>query len=446
VEQVDEQVSTATGALRGNPGAAFEAGLRRMRNQERSRECGFHALECPAQQVGTDCGCGPAPRNRLARRTGPGPLDPGCQHTHTVTSDLITGPCPAEIGARVVHAGYYEWAWADWPHLAGDQLFTWLAVVADPTLEEGLALVTCQWRRLSELRDLSPLTLAKLAGNAAQFVAYARASDCRTLREADDAELARDWVHADIRTGDGYGPAQLPTLHNRRAALRQLYRTARSLGLAAGDPTQDLVLPVRQYNGLRALLDEERPSCRAASIETPWETAQPAAWALAEMGAPTAEIAAFRPCDMRKERHVHLHGGAHTRPRTLEASEWQWEQLTGRVNALRQRADFDPTRPLVYRGDRDGRTDTSPVSAVGQLLRAVLDRAGLYKSDGYTQRSITAWAGRRAYEERQRIEDVANFLGLTSLDRAAQLIGHDWMTDAEAAEDSAPAQDAETAL
>jgi integrase/recombinase XerC len=423
---------------------AAELERQRLHAREHSRDCGYHRPgHCPAQRPQADCGCAHAPRNTTGRRTGPGPLDPGCRDTHTVASTLVTGPCPAEIGARVIHAGYYEWAWADWPHLAGDQLFTWLAVVVDPTLEEGLALVTSQWRRLSEFGDISPLSLAKLAGNAAQFVAYARASGHHTLREADDAELVRDWIYADIRTGDGYGEPQLPTLHNRRAALRQLYRTARSLGLAEGEPTLDLELPKREYNGLRALLDEEIVSCRAASIETPWETAQPAAWALAERGATTAEIAAFRPCDMR-DGSVYLHGGAHTRPRTVTASEWQWEQLSARVNALLKRGDFDPTRPLVYRGDRDGRADTSPVSAVGQLLRAVLDRAELYKADGYTQRSITAWAGRRAYEQRQRIEDTANYLGLTSLDRAAQLIDHDWMTGAEPAENADPVLDAET--
>lgn len=439
---MDEQVSAAVGT--GSRRAAVEAELRRLRNQERSRECGYHAPgQCSTQRPRTDCGCEHAPRNKTGRRVGLAVLDPDCQHSHTITSDLISGPCPAEIGAQVVHAGYYEWAWEKWPHLAGDELHLWLALVADPTLEEGLALVTSQWRRLSQMRDLSPLSLAKLAGNAAQFVAYARASERHTLREADDAELAHDWIYADIRTAEGYDPPQLPTLHNRRAALRQLYRTARSIGLADGEPTLDLELPKRKYNGLRVLLDEEVLACRSASSETPWETAQPAAWALAELGAPTAEIAAFRPCDLREGRRVHLHGGAHTHPRTLKASEWQWEQLTGRVNALRQRPDFDSTRPLVYRGDRDGRTDTSPVSAVGQLLRAVLDRAGLTKIDGCTQRSITAWAGRRAYEENQRIEDAANYLGLTSLDRAAQLIGHDWIADAEPTEDDAAAQDTE---
>jgi hypothetical protein len=443
---MDEQSDVAVARRASGRARAVEAELRRLRNQERSRQCGYHAAgQCPAQRPRPDCGCTHAPRNKTGRRSGPAPFDAACRHNHTVSSELVSGPCPAEIGARAVHAGYYEWAWAKWPHLHGDQVFIWLALMADPTLEEGLALVTSQWRRLIELSDLSEVSLAKLAGNASHFVAYSRASGCHTLREADDAGLARDWIYADIRTAEGYGPPQLPTLHNRRAALRQLYRTARSIGLADGEPTLDLELPKREYNGLRALLDEEVLACRSASAETPWETAQPAAWALAELGAPTAEIATFRPSDMREERRVYLHGGPHTRARTVRASEWQWEQLTVRVNALRQHADLDPTRPLVYGGDRHGRTDTSPVSAVGQRLRAVLDRAELYKADGYTQRSITAWAGRRIYDQHGRIEDAANYLGLTSLDRAAQLIGHDWMSDAEPTGGGAPAQDADTA-
>jgi integrase/recombinase XerC len=426
---MDEQMQAAATTQEGSRRAAVEFELRRLRNQERSQECGYHLPgRCPAQQPRQDCGCTHAPRsNKTGRRTGPAPLDPACRHNHPVASELLSGACPAEVGAQVIHAGYYEWPWSTWPHLPAGQLFLWRAVVADPTLEEALALITGQWRRQSEFGDLSPLSLAKLGGNAAQYVAYARATGRHTLREADDAELAGDWVHADVRIVDGYGAPQLPTLHNRRTALRLLFRTARSLDLAAGDPTLDMQLPVRQYQDVRRLEDAEVSLCRSESVETPWETAQPAAWALAELGATTAEIATFASCDLR-DRAVYLHGGAHTRPRIVAAGEWQWEQLTGRRAAQQQRHDFDEKAPLIYRGSRSGRTDTSPVSA------------------GYTQNSVTAWAGRRAYEERQHVEDAANYLGLTSLDRTAQVIGYDWAADSDPIEHTGSVQDTETAL
>jgi integrase/recombinase XerC len=430
-----------TTAVPSDRSLAWEREIARLRNQQRSRECGYHAPgTCPALWPVPDCGCAPADRDARNRRRGPGSMDAGCHKNHCVTSAVLSGPCPAEVGAQILHAGYYEWPWSRWPQLPADQLFTWRAIVADPTLEEALALITSQWRRQAEYGDLSPLSLAKIGGNAAQFVAYARASGRHTLRDADDTELARAWVHATVRTRDGYGPVQLPTMHNRRNALRMVYGTGRSLDLADGDPTLDLELPKRTYHGFTALGDDDVILCRGASAETLYDTAQPAAWALAELSGTTAELAAFAPCDMRPaERTVYLHGGSHTRPRSVGASAWQWQQLTARVRFLQEKGGdaFDPTAPMLYRGGRNNRTDTSPVSAVGQLLRKVLDRAGLTKQDGYTQASITAWAGRCVFERTNNIVDVANHLGVCSLDRAAQLIEFEWVAE-PAADDNPP--------
>src|SRR5207302_9715474 len=79
-------------------------------------------------------------------------------------------------------------------------------------------------------------------------------------------------------------------MHLRRSALRLYFRTLRQIGVAVGDPTQDLVLPPRSCLAVRPLMDDEIVVCRSFSLQTLTATRQPAAWALAEATARTSEI------------------------------------------------------------------------------------------------------------------------------------------------------------
>ncbi|MDQ3430907.1 MAG: integrase, partial [Actinomycetota bacterium] len=67
-------------------------------------------------------------------------------------------------------------------------------------------------------------------------------------------------------------------------------------------------------------------------------------------------------------------------------------------------------------------------TAVGTITRTLRD-AGLHTSDGVRPSSVAAWAGRKVFEQTQRIETVAQSLGLRSLDRTARFIGWDWSHD-----------------
>ncbi len=425
----DQQTTQA----RASAVARVEAGLALLRNAERATDCGYHEPEsCPALQAPRDCGCEIAKRNADDRRSGPGSFDPARHQLTVVEGPLALGACPAQVGQQTLHAAYYDWSWQDWPRLDGQQLHTWLTLVPDPTLEEALALVVTQWRERSLYGGLSALSLSKIGGLAAAFIRYARASGRHTLREADDAKLARDWIEADVRTQDGYGPAQLPTMHNRRNALRLLYAAARELRLAESDPTIDLELGKREYNQRRRLCDSDVWLCRSASVETPRETLQPAAWALAEEGAVTAELAVCSEEDLDKGGHrVWLHGAPNRVPRWITPSQWGWEQLQARLTVVRRRPDFTSSTPLLYTGSRSIRSNSSPVSAAGQHLRKTLDHAGLTKALGYDQSSVTAWAGWRLRDEGKQIDEVTNALGMRSMDAAAALIGFNWMQDAD---------------
>ena len=63
------------------------------------------------------------------------------------------------------------------------------------------------------------------------------------------SEMAAEFIGSPTTDGE----ASLSVRHFRRAAVRMLFRVARDLGLADGDPTLDLALPARQPGVFRAL-------------------------------------------------------------------------------------------------------------------------------------------------------------------------------------------------
>ena len=92
--------------------------------------------------------------------------------------------------------------------------------------------------------------------------------------QPDDAS---DFVRSRLESGL---PASVSVLHNRRAALRLLFRVARRLGLADTDPTLDLRLPPKSLAAARPLDDDEIELCRDVAQ---WASGRVAvAWALAE--------------------------------------------------------------------------------------------------------------------------------------------------------------------
>lgn len=219
---------------------------------------------------------------------------------------------------------------------------------------------------------------------------------------------------------DGGAKPSISAMHWRRSAVRLLFRIWRQLGIADSDPTLDLTLPRRSQLTTRALTDDEGALCRWAALATAIDTRLPAVWALAESGATTGEIATVRAVDVDcSKRWVRLAGTTRTEPRTARLTEWGASQLTRRI-AMHQ---HEPSAPLLYDGSASSASAQASVSgAVGDILR----RAGLGDEPDVRPRSVTAWAGRRVFDETHRIEDVATSLGLRSLDRAAALIGWDW--------------------
>jgi integrase/recombinase XerC len=85
-----------------------------------------------------------------------------------------------------------------------------------------------------------------------------------------------------------------------------------------------------------------------------------------------------------------------------------------------------PDAQLVYQGRKNlegGRTSSS------LAILDVLRRAGIADDPGVRPASISAWAGRQILAGSGRIDVVAQRLGLTRLDTAADFIGWNWRED-----------------
>ncbi len=220
----------------------------------------------------------------------------------------------------------------------------------------------------------------------------------------------------DAPTSTGTAPSAT-VRHLRRCAVRLLFRTARQMGLVDTDPTLDLELPPRRPPAARPLTDAEVERCRAASLYLFEATRLPAAWALAEAGIRTGELAKVTQGDVDLELGVvHSPGCRSAVARTVPLTDWGAAQVGRRLRAL----PADPTRPLTYEGDG---SDKSKQAASCIAITDCMTRAGLGADPAVRPVSVTAWAGRKVFEETGRIDRVAARLGMRSLDRTARLIG-----------------------
>lgn len=279
-----------------------------------------------------------------------------------------------------------------------------------------------QLGRDSALSAQSRLKLVDLGGRFCKFLE----SSCST---ADLAAVDPATVEAFVSTPTTAGSPSVATMHLRRSAVRMVFRVARELGLADGDPSLDLVLPARSFLRTRPLTDDEVVLCRSASLRSLEETRLPAAWALAECGVRSSELGKVTAADLRlDDGRVWIADSSRTLARFVRPSDWGLRQLERRVRSCKSEAN----QPLLYSG-RSG-SDYHRQAASCVAISTVLRLAGLSGEPDVRPLSVAGWAGRQVLEATGRIEEVARVLGVRSLDRAVRLIAWDWTeqpTDSE---------------
>ncbi|WP_234796992.1 site-specific integrase [Mycobacteroides chelonae] len=272
---------------------------------------------------------------------------------------------------------------------------------------------------------MSAQTLDKFTLLARRFIRFAAAHDVTTL-DAVDHGLVAKFVAAKGRSRHGQvAPAAIATMHNRRAALRAYFRTARRLGLVLHDPTADVDVPDRQAAALRPLADDEAALVRLfCEHSTPTRHAATAALLLA--GAHTSELGHIRISDVDTAAHtVWSHGSTKHRARALPLDTWARRVIAQRIAHLTERG---ATGETVFCTGSDG-SDAQRQARVCVTIRDVLTRAGLSTTTGIKPSSLTAYAARQVFEETGRIELAAKLIGSGSLDGTASLIGYQWRQD-----------------
>lgn len=272
---------------------------------------------------------------------------------------------------------------------------------------------------------LSSESRPRVLGLGERFCAFAaRAYSVASLAEVT-SEQARAFVMASSADGR---PASVATMRLRRSTLRLLFRTARELGLVAGDPTVDLVLPPRTNEAARALTDLEVQQCRRVALEDLTSTRLVVPWALGEATARTAEIPHLVVGDLDLARgRVWIHGSTNTKPRWGALTSWGVRQLE---RHLREHGLTDKRVSLTFRGTDNLESRRAHSS---QAIRETMQRAGLTVDKSVRPQSLAAWAGRGVLTETGRIELAAQALGMRSLDGTAWFVGWEWAAPCEAA-------------
>jgi hypothetical protein len=286
------------------------------------------------------------------------------------------------------------------------------------SLRAAIRLVLAELERPDGLSDQ---TVSRLTRAIAGFGRYLdRGLGLLVLSEVQPEHVR--WFLESVSANEPASAPSIGTQHFRRSAIRLLFRVARQLGLADGDPTLDLTLPPRSSIRQRPLTDEEVALCRSAALATLTETRQPCAWALAEATARTSEIPHIRASDLCPyESRVWVHGASRTAPRMGKLSPWGLIQITRRLTALEGASDPDPFLAYSGQGSPEAAQASSCV-AISEILR----RAGLAGEPDIGPGSVAAWAGARAFAKGAPIDETARILGVRSLDRAAAIIGWEW--------------------
>lgn len=283
--------------------------------------------------------------------------------------------------------------------------------------EAAFALVASACQHRVEVGDYTQQTADKLAQVQAKLATYlSRVRGIGDVTTAGDQDVRAFLLAPSSRPGAGLKPG--PDLVNLRAwAAGVFFQELRRLGEYRCQPLVDFERPARTKGLWRPLSDAEvqrgHLHCRRHSLDT----RGPAAWALGEATAGTAEIALVVVADLDLAAGtVWLSGTSRSLPRYGQLTDWGRDVLALRLEALGN----EPAAPLVYRGRG---TPQSQQASSCHVLFDILRRAGLGRDPLVKPASLRAWRGAKIFERTGDITAVAAALGYRSLDDAANAIG-----------------------
>ena len=288
------------------------------------------------------------------------------------------------------------------------------------TIRQAVDLARLEWSSDGDSRSFQ--TVERMGEIAERF---ARRLDSLGIAEIAEVHAGHCESFIDAPSRTGLAPSN-STSRMRRSTLRALFRSLRSCGHDVGDPTLDLELDPRGPVATRPLTTIEVEHCRTC-VETAGskDLRRSAAWALAEAGALTSEIAQVTVADVDDSTvptTVSLAGTKRLEARTVELTSWGQARLAARLDEM---GECGPASSIVY-GGRQPTTSVAAQASACNLVSRVLDAARLGADDGVRPSSVRLWRAQSLFVETGRLEDAARLLGHRSLDEAAAAVGYDW--------------------
>jgi len=261
-------------------------------------------------------------------------------------------------------------------------------------------------------------TASRMSDIATGFVRRLAIQDPSGLRTVAAADC-EEFLYSPTKRHAAPSPS---TVRQRRWALQALFATAVELGLVAEDPAADLPVISSGERRFRPITESELGLVRQAAmsrVRDPYRSG--AVVGLAEATATTGELANIRWRDIHlDDGTVDLPGSDPVRPRTGRLSIWAVQQLA----ALHTQENPAPDDLVVLRGESDP-TGQPAQASMSQLIGRLLNDAGITGAD-VSPSSIRLHHPARLLADGAPITEIALMLGLSGLDRTADVLGWDW--------------------
>ncbi len=289
-------------------------------------------------------------------------------------------------------------------------------------------VVAARWSARVHLREMTPGSADRYLRVFESFTRYATArgvlgSDAvmpATCSDFVDAALVRHMAPS------------TSTRRFRLTVIRDAFLALMDADLALSDPTRDLHVKWRvAQRAVCPLTPAEGRRVCIAGRTRPTDTLRPAVVALALAGGSHREISEGVVADVNVDQaRLRLRG-------TSGAERWRALDLAA-VATLRERIvaqrliwrrlsrAWDPlVVPLAMHRPVLEYPANSVAPSVSMNLSRALQGAGVSRA-GVRPRSVREFAANRTYALTGRVEDVADHLGMASLDTAAGFLDHSW--------------------
>lgn len=256
-------------------------------------------------------------------------------------------------------------------------------------------------------------TVERLGGLARQFATGLAGRGLR-LQDAEIDDVER-YVFAITRRG---AVPSAGTQRQRRTAVADIYRAARTIDPLFPDPTTGIDLASKPPAGTRPVTGNELHLIRTAALGRTRNALRAAAVvALCEATATTGELLRVSWADTDLDTgQVQLPGATPIKARIGTLTSWG-------VGVLRHwHAHSTGVGPVIP--SRSARRAHHGQAGMVSLLSQLISQAGLARS-GLRPASIRLWAAQTELKQ-HGIEAAARALGVRSLDTAADALGYRW--------------------